>query len=127
MNIVGLMGRIGNELELRSAGDSFVLNFTLAVGDDYNKDRTHWIDCVAWDKKAEFIKTHMYKGMRIAVSGRLETDTWEDKSGNKRKTTRVVIAQADFADSKKTDTQPEPKEIERGFKPVDDGDDELPF
>lgn len=104
MNQVCLMGRIAQEPELRttSTGKS-VLSFCLAVK-NYSRDQNNnvdWIDCVAWDKNAEFIHTYFSKGNLIAVTGRLSTRNWEDKNGNKRKSTEVIIDRADFTGEKK--------------------------
>ena len=101
MNKVCLMGRLAADVELRStqSGKS-VCGFTLAV-DRRGKDAgTDWIDCVAWEKTAEHISKYFAKGQRMAVTGKLQTRSYEDKQGNKRKATEVVVEEVDFCESK---------------------------
>lgn len=103
MNNVCLMGRIGKDLELKTTNSGkIVLSFPIGVknlpkGQNANTD---WIDCVAWEKTAEFIHRYFRKGNLIAITGRLSTCDWEDKNGNKRKSTEVVVTNADFTGEK---------------------------
>ena len=122
MNKVCLMGRLAADVELRStqSGKS-VCGFTLAV-DRRGKDAgTDWIDCVAWEKTAEHISKYFAKGQRMAVTGKLQTRSYEDKQGNKRKATELVVEEVDFCESK-GQSAPE------GFAPAyPTGDSDLPF
>ncbi|MBR1750018.1 MAG: single-stranded DNA-binding protein [Ruminococcus sp.] len=96
INRVVLMGRITNELELRQTTKGLsVLAFTVAV--DNGKDKpAFFIDCVAWRQTAEFVNRFFSKGKMIAVEGKLSTRSYEDKNGNKRKITEVVVDNASF-------------------------------
>ena len=85
MNFVLLMGRFVADPELKktTSGKS-VCAFTLAV--DKGKDRgADFIDTVAWEKTAEFICKYFKKGSPIVIEGAVQTRTYEDKNGQKRK------------------------------------------
>ena len=79
LNNVVIVGRLTKDVELKQAGESTVANFTLAVDKPYNKEKEHpeanWIDCVAWNKTAEFISKYFTKGKKIGVTGSLQTRT----------------------------------------------------
>lgn len=134
LNHIDIMGRICNEIELRrtSAGKA-VTSFTLAVDRDYNpggNKETDFIECVAWDKTAEFVSKYFSKGRVAIVSGRLQIRGWTDKNGNKRKNAEVVADNIYFGDSKfKNDTEPASygNAPAGDFSMLDDDDGEIPF
>lgn len=118
-NIAVLQGRITREPEIRElTGGKKKVDFTLAV--DRMNDKTDFIRCVAWERTAEAIATYVRKGQMIVVTGRISSETWEDKEGNKREATRVIINEFSFCGSKKTEEKPVHFE-----ELPDDGD--LPF
>ena len=128
MNIVAESGRLTRDPELRhTQSGKAVTVFTIAVDRPGVKDKTDFIDCVAWEKKAEFVSRNFRKGQRIEVSGILTTRQYE-KDGQKRKATEIRCDQVFFGDSKKIDSCPptEPPESS-DFQEVDAGDEELPF
>lgn len=92
INNVTLIGRIVRDLEVKTTNTGkSVSSFALAV-DGYGKDApANFIDCVAWNKAAENLAEYAPKGKQIAITGRLQTRPWEDKNGNKRKATEVVV------------------------------------
>lgn len=103
MNSVCLMGRIAQDLELKTTNSGkLVLSFSIGVKNlsKGNNSNTDWIDCVAWEKSAEFIHQYFRKGNLIAITGRLSTRMWEDKNGSKHKSTEVVVTNADFTGEK---------------------------
>ena len=96
LNKVILMGRLTHDPELRkTASDKSVTSFSLAVDRNYAKDKekreTDFLDCVAWRNTAEFICRNFAKGSLIAVVGRLEVRPWEDKQGQKRRSTEIIV------------------------------------
>ena len=107
LNHITIMGRLVRDPELRRTGSGIaVANFTVAVDRDFSsKDggekETDFIDCVAWRQAGEFVSKYFTKGRMIAVSGRLQIRSWNDKDGNKRKTAEVVADNCYFGDSKK--------------------------
>lgn len=103
LNKAILMGRLTADPELRHTQSNIpVTSFTLAVDRTFGKEKqTDFLDIVAWRNTAEFISKWFSKGMLVAVSGRMQTRTWEDKQGNKRKTTEVVADEVFFAEDKR--------------------------
>lgn len=130
LNIICLCGRIVHNPELkRTNSGSEVTTFTVAVernrtGQDGQKI-VDYIDVVAWRKTAEFICKYFNKGSWIAVNGSLQTRTFEDKNGNKRKVFEVVADNVHFAGSSGETRQ---QDYMPDFVEVDDGDDDgVPF
>ena len=126
LNHITIQGRICNDIELRRTGNGVaVASFTVAVDRDFKNDggekETDFIDCVAWRQTGEFIQKHFAKGRMIVVSGRLQSRTWEDKDGKKRKTFEVKVDNAYFGDSKS------PSSPAQDFKPIEEADEGLPF
>lgn len=130
MNIVAESGRLVRDPELRYTleGQKAVATFCIAVDRPGAKDKTDFLDCVAWDQKAEFVAKHFKKGQRIEVSGVLTTRTYED-GGKKRKITEVRCDNIFFGESKaKEATGPQRSAQPAAHfteKPDDGG--ELPF
>ena len=110
LNNVVLMGRLTADPELRhTPNDVAVTSFTLAVNRSYVKagaERvTDFIDVVAWRSNAEFVSKYFHKGQLVAVQGSLQTRSYQDKEGNRRKAFEIVADAVHFAESKK-DSQP---------------------
>lgn len=101
MNIGGITGHLTRDPELRRTGDgNAVTSFCVAVKRPYSKDKTDFIDCVAWDKIAEFVSKYFFKGSGISVDGFYTTRNWEDKDGIKRKSTELVASSIGFMGGK---------------------------
>ena len=95
LNKAILMGRLVADPELRrTPNNNSVTSFTLAVNRSYvrqgEQPQTDFLDIVAWGKTAEFVSRYFVKGQLVAVAGRIQTRTWEDKQGNKGKSVEVV-------------------------------------
>ena len=141
LNKAILMGRLTADPELRkTSGDVSVTTFTLAVNRSFTHQgeqaQTDFIDIVAWRNTAEFAAKWFQKGMQVAVSGKIQTRTWEDKQGNKRKSVEVVADEVFFADSKRGDAPArdsmmgEPFDLGRAPAsafPMPEDDSDLPF
>lgn len=135
MNKATIIGRLAADPELKQTGSGItVTSFTLAVDRPHIKgaDRqTDWIDIVAWRKTAEFVCKYFSKGDPIVVEGSIQTRTWEDKAGQKRKAVEIVADNVEFVLAAKGKAEgnvvelpaEEPKAEE--FTVVDDED--LPF
>ena len=92
MNNVILLGRITKDPELKYTGSGkLYCRFTLAVNREFNKEETDFINCVAWDKRAETIEKYLRKGKRILVAGRLMIGSYDNKEGKKVYTTDVIV------------------------------------
>lgn len=149
MNHVCLMGRLTAEPELkRTQTGKDVLSFTLAVDRGYgDKKATDFLSCVAWEHTARSINQYFRKGSLIAVEGSIQTRSYEDKNGNKRTATEIVVSQTHFtgekaskpsADIERDDFAPPPPAPAPSFAPppqttmddfqeVSEDDEDLPF
>ena len=154
MNKVILMGRFTRDPEMRQSQQGTpVVSFSLAVDRRFAKEgqqSADFINCVAWSRLAEFICKYFQKGSMIAVSGRLQSRTYDDKDGKRQYVTEVVVEDAYFTgsrgDSNATSqgdnfqrqpsfqrpqaqsTAPNFDEFEAmGFSPMDGSEDDLPF
>ena len=101
MNNIILMGRLTADPKLKQTpAGVFVTTFALAVDRRYTPKgqdkQTDFLDCVAWSQTAEFISKHFKKGKLIAVQGSVQTRSWQDKQGNKRKAVEIVVDRVDF-------------------------------
>ena len=92
-----LVGRMGRDPESRTtSGDQDVCNFSIATDESYkNKagekvSKTEWHNIVVWGKLAGIVSQYGAKGKLVYVEGRLQTREWEDKDGNKKRTTEIV-------------------------------------
>ncbi|MBR4859330.1 MAG: single-stranded DNA-binding protein [Clostridia bacterium] len=135
LNNCVFMGRIAQDLELRKTTSNIsVCAFTLAVQRSYKKEgedyKTDWIDCIAFRNTADFISRCFRKGELIAIRGEMQTRTYTDKNGNKRKATELIIEKASFCGGKKSDTA-EAADMQQGFQDVPEfteiNEDDLPF
>src|ERR1700694_2705166 len=92
-NKVILVGNLVRDPEIRYVGSrAAVTKFTLAVDRRaQEQEATDFIDIVAWEKLAETCNTYLKKGMSCLVEGRLSIRSYDDKDGNKRKSTEIVI------------------------------------
>lgn len=108
MNKVILMGRLTKDPETKSTQSQLIVStFTLAVNRRMSKNNeADFINCVAWNKTAEFCKNYLQKGIQVAVVGRIQTRSWDDTEGKKRYATEVVADEVYFADSKRDGSAP---------------------
>ena len=106
MNKVVLVGRLTRDPEVRySQGDSAtaVARYTLAVDRRFRRDgepTADFIPCVIFGRSAEFAEKYFHQGMRVSISGRIQTGSYTNKDGQKVYTTDVVVEEQDFAESK---------------------------
>lgn len=105
LNVVALMGRLVRDPELKTtqSGNS-VCTFSIAVDRSYTaKDEERKADfftITAWRQTAEFICKYFQKGSLIAIEGSLQTRQYQDKNGNNRTATEVLVSRVSFAGSK---------------------------
>jgi single-strand DNA-binding protein len=91
-NRIILVGNLTRDPEIRyTQSGKAVTKFTLAVNNPRNKEETTFVDVVAWDRLGETCNTYLKKGSSTLVEGRLVIRSYDDKDGNKRKATEVVI------------------------------------
>lgn len=100
LNYTILSGRLSRDPEIRDAGSSKTVKFSVVVDRDYKaKDGSRsadFIECVAWAHTAEFVAKYFEKGSAITVEGCLEVNQWTDKEGKKRSQTLVRVARVHF-------------------------------
>ena len=103
MNHVILIGHVGADPDVpRTKTDKTVCSFSLATnGSGRGSDRdVHWHKIVAWERQAELCATYVTKGTKVAVAGRLQTRSFEDREGRRRTVTEVVAHLINFLDRK---------------------------
>lgn len=146
MNKVILMGRLTRDPEVRySQGENAlaIARYTLAVDRRFqrNSDQSaDFISCVAFGRSAEFTEKWLKQGMKICITGRIQTGSYTNKDGVKVYTTEVVVEEQEFAESKNAaqnnsgadfggESRPTPSAASGdGFMSIPDGiEDELPF
>jgi len=136
VNKVILVGRLGKDPEVRySNNGNAITNFNLATSRVYkNKqgekvDETEWHRCVSFGRTAEVCGEYLHKGSLIYVEGRLQTRDWEDKDGNKRWTTEIIIESMKMLGSKNdrggSSEEKSGNPFDKG--PSDIPDDDVPF
>ena len=128
------IGRLTRDPELNFAAGTgtAVARFTLAVTRPFKKDETDFINCIAFNKRAETIAQYLTKGRQLAVTGSIRTGSYDAKDGTKRYTTDIVVDSFEFIGSNKNDNQGNTPQnnfggmnFEDDMTPVDDGD--MPF
>nr|DAF86439.1 MAG TPA: Single strand binding protein [Siphoviridae sp. ctCNm48] len=129
LNKIIIMGRLTRDPEMRHAKTgTAVASLTLACDRDFKpqngEKETDFIDVVVWGKTAEFAANYFTKGRMAIVEGRLQDRNWQDKDGNKRKTTEVVADRMYFGDSKQ-EGKKQPAPADDFCEIEDDGD--FPF
>ena len=128
INKVVLIGRSTKDAELRNTttGKS-VSTFTLAVDRDFKNAQgerdADFIPCVAWGKLAEICERYITKGKQVAVAGRIQTRNYEDKNGQRRYITEIIVSDMQLLGSRQ-DAQQQPQAP--ALEPVETPDD-LPF
>ena len=144
MNKVILMGRLTRDPEVRySQGENSmaIARFSLAVDRRFKRPgepEADFINCVAFGKSAEHAEKYYRQGLKIAVTGRIQTGSYTNKEGQKVYTTDVIVEESEFAESKAASgamgtsspsARPTPSAAAGdGFMNIPDGiDEELPF
>ena len=152
MNKVILMGRLTRDPEIRySQGEqsTAVARYTIAVDRRFRRDgdqqTADFINCVAFGRQGEFAEKYFRKGIKIAITGRIQTGSYTNRAGQKVYTTEVVVEEQEFAESKASSdsyaashpqqnaapapSMPSPGAASAdGFMNIPDGiDEELPF
>lgn len=102
MNKVIMMGNLTRDVEIRdAANNTTVARAGIAVNRPFKKDEVDFFNLVAFNKTAEFLSKYFVKGSKILVEGYLRTSNYEDRDGNKKSSTEIIIEQIEFASSKR--------------------------
>ena len=147
MNKVILMGRLTRDPDVRyTTGENplAIARYTLAVDRRFHKDgeaTADFISCVVFGRAAEFAEKYFRQGLKITISGRIQTGSYTNREGQKVYTTEIVVEEQEFAESKAAaanngggyqqaaPSRPEPTQAAGdGFMNIPDAiDEELPF
>ena len=133
LNKIIVMGRLTKDVEVRhTQSGNAVASFTIACDRDFKgkngEKETDWLDVVAWRNTAEFVSKYFSKGRMAVVEGRLQTRTYEDNNGNKRKVSEIVADNVYFGDSKKeSDPLDQFTQANKFVEVEDDDEGEFPF
>lgn len=146
LNCAAIVGRLVADPELKSTNNGVsVCSFTVAVDRSFVRQgeerQADFIDVVTWRNTAEFVSRNFSKGSWIAVNGSIQTRNYEDKNGNKRKSTEIVADAVNFCGSNSNNQGSRPAANEgaavyqpaASFATADEGDfkeipeDDLPF
>ncbi len=131
MNKIILMGRLTRDPEIRhSQNGGMVASYNLAVdrqGKSAQLQKADFPRCVCiFPKTAEFAEKYLYKGVKVVITGRLQTGSYTNEDGRKIFTTDVVVESQEFAERKSS--APPGRAPENDYMEIPDGiDDELPF
>ena len=132
INKVILMGRLTRDPEMRHTNSGTpVTTFSIAINSGYGENqRTDFVNCLAWNKTAEFVTKYFAKGKMIVIAdGRISTRSWETQDGKRAYATEVIANEVSFGETKssqQTVTQPPMQDDDDDFTPLDE-DDDLPF
>ena len=97
MNITILSGRLTQDPELRyTQSNTPVATFCLAVDRRDENKTTDFFNCVAWQKTGELVSKYVSKGDKVTIRGRLQNRSWNDKEGNKRTVTEIIVDEVEF-------------------------------
>ena len=140
MNKVILMGRLTRDPEVRySQGTEplAIARYTLAVDrrarrDTDNDQTADFIPCVAFGRAGEFAEKYLRQGIKMIITGRIQTGSYTNKDGNKVYTTEVIVEDQEFAESKakneSSTNRPAPGTDDEGFMSIPEGiENDLPF
>jgi len=92
MNKAIVMGRLTRDPEIvQTKSGKAICKFSIAVSDKYDKQKTYFFNCVAWEKTGQIIGQHFNKGKQIIVDGSLHQDTWQDQNGQKKSAVTINV------------------------------------
>lgn len=97
-NKVQLIGHLGNDPEIINLeSGKKIAKFSIATNESYKNEKgekvedTQWHNLVAWNKTAEIAEKYLKKGKEVVIEGKLSSRSYDDKDGNKRYVTEIVV------------------------------------
>jgi single-strand DNA-binding protein len=133
VNKVILIGRLGRDPELRrTASGSAVANFSVATDETWvdangqKQTRTEWHNIVAWRRLGEICAEFLKKGRLVYIEGKIQSREWDDRDGNKRRTTEIIASAMQMLESKSQIQDPSGEEQVADME-VGITDDDVPF
>lgn len=135
-----LIGNLGRDPEVKyTQSGTAIANFSVATTEKWKdkntgeqKERTEWHRIDAWGRLGEICGEYLSKGSRVYIEGRIQTDEWQDRDGNKRYTTKIVATEMKMLDRKDSGGgygQPRAPEVQEYDGPplAGEADDDIPF
>ena len=136
INKVILVGRLGKDPEIRYTADGVpVASFSIATSVEWKdkntgekREKTEWHRIDAWRRLGEICGEYLRKGKQVYIEGRLQTDSWEDRDGNKRYTTKIVAREMQMLDSQMKERREEFGNQQPPVEePINIPEDDVPF
>lgn len=143
LNKAMIIGNLGKDPEVRyTQSNKAVATLTVATSEKFKdnngelQERTEWHRVVVWNRLAEICQQYLKKGSKVYIEGKIQTNAWEDKEGQKRYTTEILGLTMTMLDSKgsggssSNNNTPAPQQETPPVDisaDIDDGDDSLPF
>ena len=134
INKVILLGRVGKDPETRNGTSGNIATFSLATSEKYkNKqgesvENTEWHSITAFKNLADIVDKYVKKGDLLYIEGKIHTNTWDDKEGNKRYSTGIIADVIKMIGGKKDNDRQEPEPKSNPIVNKDNGEsDDLPF
>ena len=134
LNKVQLIGRTGKDPEVKHLDSGqIVASFSLATTENFKdksgerKEKTEWHNCQAWGKLGEIIEKYLTKGKLIFVEGKIQYREYENKEGQKVRTTDIVLSDMKMLEKREGQTATESKPTEQPQSNSAEPDDSLPF
>ncbi len=140
VNKVILIGNLGKDPEMRyTPNGQAVTRFSIATSERFKdrngeqQERTTWHNIVVWGRQAEIAKEYLSKGRSVYVEGRIDNRSYDDKDGNKRYISEIIVQRMQFLGSRGDSPgsgfdQTPPSQPDDSFPPEDSAqDDDLPF
>jgi single-strand DNA-binding protein len=142
INKVILIGNLGSDPEVRYTPSGVaVAQFNIATSEEWKdkdsgekKERTEWHRIIAWRRLGEICGEYLSKGQQVYVEGRIQTNAWEDKEGNKRYTTEIIANTVQFLGRRESSENARPRGTSstssanfQGAPAQGPGDDDIPF
>lgn len=144
LNKVQIIGNLGRDPEIRYTGDNrAIANLTVATTENWKdasgqrQEKTEWHRIVMFGPLAEIAEKYLQKGSQAYFEGKLQTRKWEDKEGNEKYTTEIVVdrggsmqmlGRGNGGGNEQADEQPEPKATKPAAQTNEEAfDDDIPF
>lgn len=147
LNKIMLIGRVGQDPQVRQSGENKVASFNLATSEKYRdrngevKEQTEWHNIVIWGKMAETVEKYVTKGAQLYIEGKIKTEKYTANDGTDRYTVKVYASSMQFLGGKREETTAGSSATTAGYvasqnrygstpMPMDDGEmpsDDLPF
>jgi len=129
-----LIGNLGQDPEIRYApSGQAVTTFRIATTEKWRdkdgqmQERTDWHNIVCWGRQAEIANEYLKKGRPVYIEGRIQNRSYDDKDGNKRYISEIVVQRLQFLGGKPEGTQAPKQETEQPSPDITTDDEDLPF